>query len=480
MVPPVLWPVSRYDASLNITSLRHVPGSGVRVPLRREWEGEMAAGKRKVVKQVIDPGWEPYRDAGEVPLQIRDVKVILTAPDNIRLVIVKVETNEPGLYGLGCATFTQRPLVVKTAIEEYLRPLLIGRNPHDIEDIWQSAFVSSYWRSGPVLNNAMSGIDMALWDIKGKVANLPVYQLLGGKTRRAASLYVHASGRDFAEVEEDVARYREQGFRYIRCQVAVPGMSTYGASGKPKEGAAKSSVMQPEHLLPKQDHWDPKAYCRYVPKLFDHIRSRFGDEIELLHDVHERVDPMDAIRLAKELDQYRLFFLEDPFAPEDNGWFPMLRQHSVTPIAMGELYVNQHEYLPLIQQRLIDYIRIHISDIGGLTPARKLGAYCEFFGVRTAWHGPGDSSPVAHAANLALDLSSSNFGIQESYLFPERTRDVFPGCPEIRDGMLWSNERPGLGIDIDEKAAARYPFPVADLNGAWPPVRRPDGEVITP
>jgi mannonate dehydratase len=428
-----------------------------------------------VTSAAPDP-WPPYAAPGKEPVRIRDVKVILTAPDGIRLVIVKVETSEPGLYGVGCATFTQRPLAVVAAIEEYLKPFVIGKDVHEIEDIWQSAFVSSYWRSGPVLNNAMSGIDMALWDIKGKLAGMPVYQLLGGKTRKAAWVYVHASGSDFAEVEEDVQQYLERGFRYIRCQVAVPGSSTYGVGKKTKDQApARTS-----HLDPMQDPWDPAAYVRIVPKLFDHVRSRFGEEIELLHDIHERVAPMQAINLARDLDQFKLFFLEDPFAPEDNGYFPLLRQHSTTPIAMGELYVNPHEYVPLIQERLIDFIRVHISDIGGLSPARKLAALCEYYGVRTAWHGPGDASPVAHAANLQLDLACYNFGIQESYLFPERTQAVFPGCPEIRDGMMWSNEQPGLGIDIDETEAVKYPFPDAVYNGAWPAIRQPDGTVVRP
>jgi len=416
----------------------------------------------------------PWDTEGSGP-RIRDVRVILTAPDGIRLVVVKVETNEPELYGLGCATFTQRPLAVETAIEHYLKPQLIGCSPHDIEDIWSMLSVSSYWRSGPVLNNAMSGVDMALWDIKGKLAGMPLYDLLGGRCRVAAPLYVHASGRDTREVEEDARRFMSQGFRYIRCQIAVPGASTYGVAG-----ALDSEEPHPHHLRLQQDAWDPSAYVRIVPRLFEEMRSALGDEVELLHDIHERLPPIMAIGLAKELEPFRLFFLEDPFAPEDNGYFPLLRQQTAVPIAMGELYVNVNEFLPMIQNRLIDFIRVHLSDIGGITPARKLAALCEFFGVRTAWHGPGDVSPVGHAANLHLDLVAPNFGIQEGYLFPERTREVFPGTPEIRDGMLWANERPGLGIDIDEAASARYPFPEHPLNGAWPPVRLADGTVQRP
>jgi mannonate dehydratase len=401
--------------------------------------------------------------AGLPSLKITDVRAIATAPNGIRLVIVKVSTSEPGLYGLGCATFTQRPLAVITAIEQYLKPFLLGKDPDQIEDIYQSAYVSSYWRSGPILNNALGGVDQALWDIKGKRANMPVYQLLGGKVRQAAAVYVHASGQTFEEVEARVRHFMEQGYRHIRCQVAVPGYSTYGSRSDLGERP-----------------WEPGPYVRIVPQLFEHLRRQLGDEVELLHDVHERIPPIMAINLAKALEPYNLFFYEDPFAPEDNDYFRLLRQHSSIPIAMGELFVNQQEYVPLVKERLIDFMRVHISDIGGLSMARKLAAFCEFFGVRTAWHGPGDVSPVGHAANLQLDLACHNFGIQEASFFREETQAVFPGCPEIRAGYMWGNDRPGLGIDIDEALAAKFPYPEHPLNGAWPPVRREDGTVIRP
>ncbi len=420
---------------------------------------------------VIPPAWEP--SSGMPALRITRVKAICTAPDGIRLVVVKLETSEPGLYGLGCATFTQRPLAVVSAVHDYLEPFLIGRDPNDIEDIYQTANLSSYWRSGPVLNNALSGVDQALWDIKGKRAGMPVYQLFGGKCRMAAPLYAHASGNDLPELEAHARGFIEQGYRFVRCQIAVPGLSTYG-SGRP------GSVVAPAHLRPAQEPWEPGPYCRLVPRMFEHMRSQLGDDVELLHDMHERVPPSQAIQLAKDLEQFKLFFLEDVFAPEDVEYFRILRQQTAIPLAMGELFVNQAEYVPLIRDRLIDFIRVHISDIGGLSMARKLAAFCEFFGVRTAWHGPGDVSPVGHAANLQLDLACHNFGIQEQHVFSERTREVFPGCPEIRNGMLWSNEQPGLGIDLDETLAARYPFPEHPLNGAWPPVRRRDGTVIRP
>jgi mannonate dehydratase len=407
--------------------------------------------------------------------RITAVRPICTAPDGIRLIVVKIETSEPELYGIGCATFTQRPLAVVSAIRDYLAPFLIGRDAHRIEDIYQAAYVSSYWRSGPVLNNALAGVDQALWDIKGKLAGMPVYQLLGGKCRESVPLYAHATGRDLPELEESARAFMERGYSYVRCQIAVPRMSTYGS-----EAWALSATPMPARLGLEQAPWEPTVYCRLVPKMFEHLRLKLGEEVELLHDVHERVPPIQGIGLAKELEQYHLFFLEDLFAPEDSEYFRLVRQQTSTPIAMGELFVNQAEYVPLIRDRLVDFIRVHISAIGGLSMARKLAAFCEFFGVRTAWHGPGDVSPVGHAANLHLDLACHNFGIQEQHEFGENARAVFPGTPEIRDGAMWSNDRPGLGVDLDEGLAAKFPFPDHPYNGAWPEIRRLDGTVVRP
>lgn len=408
-------------------------------------------------------------EKGVPPTKIEDVKVILTAPNGIRLIVVKVLTSEPGLYGLGCATFTQRPLAVASAIEDYLKPFVIGRDVDRIEDIFQAAYVSSYWRDGPVLNNALSGIDEALWDIKGKRAGMPVYQLLGGKCREAVPVYVHASGETKEEVADRARQYMKQGYRYVRCQMAIPGLTTYGSRG--------GEVI--EALDPDQERtFEPTPYVRRIPELFEYLRMELGEDIELLHDVHERIPPIQAVWLAKALEPYRLFFLEDMFAPEDIEYFRMVRQQTATPIAMGELFVNHAQYEPLIRDRLIDFIRVHISDIGGFTMARKLAAFCEFMGVRTAWHGPGDVSPVGHAANMHLDLAIPNFGIQELSLFKEETKEVFPGCPEVHDGAMWPNDRPGWGIDIDEELAAEYPFP--EGSAAWPEIRRIDGTVIKP
>jgi mannonate dehydratase len=413
--------------------------------------------------------------------KITDVQTILTAPNGIRLVLVKVSTSEPGLYGWGCATFTQRALVVKTAIDEYLRPFLIGRRVDEIEDIYQSSYVSSYWRNGPVLFNAISGVDMALWDILGKRANLPLYQLLGGKVRHGADCYYHASGRDFQEVEDNARKGISLGFRYVRIQGGVPGLATYGArSGSPASAAGQAT----EAIGPTNPRaiWESAPYVRMLPKLFEHIRSKVGDEVELLHDVHERVQLNEAINLCKALEPYRLFFLEDPFPPEDNEWFRQLRQHTSIPIAMGELFNTVQEYLPLISNRLIDFIRIHISQIGGLSPARKVAALSEFFGVRTAWHGPGDASPVAHAAQLALELSTYNFGIHEGGNFPAETRAVFRGAPVQKDGYMIASDAPGHGVDVDEKLAAKFPIPSGPPNFdySWGTTRRKDGTVIRP
>lgn len=419
-------------------------------------------------------------------LRITGVRTILTAPEKITLVVVRIDTSEPGLYGLGCATFTQRARAVAEAVDSYLAPQLVGRDPADITDIGSSLLVSSYWRFGPVLNNALSGVDMALWDIKGKQAGLPVWQLLGGRCRTAVPVYAHASGRDAVEVEDNVRRYLDAGYRHVRCQVAVPGALTYGAPSTPDVGEPTSRTTSAttddghsrRSLAPRA--WNPDVYLEVVPALFAHLREQLGPDVHLLHDVHERLHPTQAVRLAKELEPFRLFFLEDLLAPEDLGWLPTIRTQTATPLAIGELFTNPAEYVPLVKDRLIDFVRCHISAIGGLTPAWRLASTAELFGIRTAWHGPADVSPVGHAANLALDLASPNFGIQEQHVFNEAAMEVFPGCPQVRDGHLWPSEAPGLGVDIDEKLAAKFP-PVDPLvNDAWTRTRLPDGTVQRP
>jgi len=408
-----------------------------------------------------------------VPI-IQDIGVIATAPAGLRLVVVKVTTNQAGLYGYGCATFTQRADLVVPAVEKYLKPFLVGKPADRIEDIWQACYNSSYWRNGPVLNNALSGVDMALWDIKGRMAGMPVYQLLGGKCREAVDCYTHVSGREIAEVVESARRAMAQGFRHIRVQVGIPGMAAYGAGrgGDSTERLHSSPV------------FEAAAYIRRSLSLLDACRSKLGEEVELLHDVHERISPTQALQFAKDVEKFHLFFLEDLLSPEDIDYFRMVRHQCSTPLAMGELFNSPHEWRPLISEKLIDFIRIHLSQAGGLTPCRKIAAMAEQCGVRTAWHGPGDVSPIGHAANVALDLACYNFGIQEYSSFNERTQEVFSNCPVMKNGYLYANEAPGWGMEVNETAAAKYPFGFGEsgdrkqYNGGWGEIRRRDGTII--
>ncbi|MDE0298469.1 MAG: starvation-sensing protein RspA [Candidatus Poribacteria bacterium] len=395
---------------------------------------------------------------------IEDVQTILTQPEGSRLIVVKIMTSQPGLYGLGCATFTQRFHAVHTAIEKHLKPFLIGRDVSRIEEIWQMAMVNGYWRNGPVLNNAISGADQALWDIKGKQAGMPLYQLLGGKCREGAAVYGHADGRDEHEVEDSVRKYMAQGYRYIRIQ-----MGGYGGQAE--------KLVKPDGAPPGA-YFDPKAYMRDMLHMMEHVRSKVGDEIELLHDIHERLKPIDAVQFAKDVERFKLFFLEDPLAPEDLEWFQHIRQQCATPIAMGELFNSPREWQPLIADKLIDFLRMHVSQMGGITPARNAAAFANMYGIRTAWHGPGDTSPVGHAANLHLDLWAPNFGIQEWCRFSDSVYEVFPGTPEVRNGYMYPNDQPGLGIDVNEELAAKYPC--ADEVVDWTQTRLPDGSPTRP
>ena len=401
--------------------------------------------------------------------RIRDIGVIECQPQGARLTVVKITTDQDGLYGYGCATFTQRADLVKPAVEKYLKPFLLNKTTDRIEDIWQSCYDSSYWRNGPVLNNAISGVDQALWDIKGRQAGMPVYQLAGGKCREAADTYAHASGAEYADVVENAKKYMAQGFRNVRVQVGLPGMAGYGSR---HTNAGRPPALHDKPLF------DREAQMRRGLKLLEICRSELGEEVQLLHDMHERLTPNEAVQFCKEAEQYHMFFLEDPLSPEDLGYFRQIRQNCATPIAMGELFNSPHEWQPLITEELIDYIRVHVSEVGGFSPARKIAILAEPFGVRTAWHGPGDVSPVGHMANVTLDLVSYNFGIQEYTPFNERTQAIFQGCPQMRDGYLWVNENPGWGIEIDEKEAAKAPFTASPLNGGWGEIRLRDGTVI--
>jgi mannonate dehydratase len=405
--------------------------------------------------------------------KIKDIQVIATAPAGLRLTVVKILTDEDGLYGYGCGTFTQRADLVNAAVERYLKPFLIGHPTDRIDDIWQACYNSSYWRNGPVLNNAISGVDQALWDIKGRQAGMPVYQLVGGKCREAADCYTHASGVDAEHCIDQARKFMEQGFRNVRVQVGVPGMASYGSSRSDIKVAA----------LHEGPVFDSAAQWRLSVKLIEEARKQLGEEVGLLHDMHERYTPNQAVQFAKAVEPCRLFFLEDPLSPEDIAYFRQIRQQCSTPIAMGELFNSPHEWTPLITERLIDYMRMHVTQMGGFTPARKVAAMGEIFGVRTAWHGPGDVSPVGHMVNVTLDVTCYNFGIQEYSPFNDRLQEVFHGCPVMKNGYLYVNESPGWGIEVDEKEAAKYPYGTgegrrAQLNGGWGEIRRPDGTII--
>lgn len=413
-------------------------------------------------------------------VKIKDIRTICTAPEGINLVTVKVETNQPGLYGLGCATFAYRHLTVQHLIENYLKPLLVGRDAENISELWQLMHQNGYWRNGPIENNAISGIDMALWDIKGKLAGMPLYQLFGGKVREGIPVYRHVDGKDIEEICENIQRFQEMGITHLRCQCGGYGGETYGCTPKSAPMGAHPGV-----------YLDSRKYMRDTVKLFEQIRNRIGYDMELVHDVHERIAPIEAVKLAKELEAFDLFFLEDPVPLEQIEWLKVLREQTSIPIAQGELFNNACEWKTLITERYIDYIRVHLSQIGGITPARKLQIFAEQFGVRTAWHGPGDMSPVAHAANIHIDLAAQNFGVQEwSGIEPPNfviqdlkgpkgaLLDVFPGLPEFKNGYVYANDKQGLGVDIDEDEAKKYPC--ENTVTTWTQTRLRDGALQTP
>jgi mannonate dehydratase len=402
---------------------------------------------------------------------IKEIRCLRTRA-NGSWVIVKVITDQPGLYGIGSATDHYHAQTVVAAIEEGLGPRLIGRKAGNLEDNWQAAFTSAYWRNGSILNTALGGIDMALWDIQGKEAGLPVYRLLGGPCRAAVPCYAHAGGNDLAALEEDVRRYLEEGYPVIRCQ-----LGPYGGGGFIEAERAG----RPKNAWPQTAAFDDEAYLQNIPAMFEHLRSRLGFGPKLTHDVHEHLRPHNAVTLAKLLEPYRLFFLEDVLPPEQIAWFRLIRQQCTTPQAMGELFVNPHEWTPLITERLIDFIRVRVSKAAGITPCRKIAALCEWFGVQTAWQEGGDNDPVNQMAAAHLDLASWNFGIQEENHFRAEELEAFPGHAVIEGGYLYANDRPGLGIDIDEAKAAR----LLDTERSRRPHhmaedRRADGTIVRP
>jgi len=398
------------------------------------------------------------------PMRITSCQAIVCCPGR-NFVTVKIVTDK-GIVGWGDATLNGRELAVVTLVNEHLAPLLIGQDPLRIEHLWQSLYLGAYWRGGPVQNTALSGIDMALWDILGKSAGLPVYQLLGGRCRDGALAYVHAGGKTEQDVAAAVKQQMAQGFKAVRVQMEASKGCAYGE----KHAAAHRQG------LPRVGVWEPTPYLRLVPRLVEHVRREVGDEVELLHDVHQRLTPTQAAGLARELEPYHLFFLEDPFGPEHVEGLGAIRAVSATPIAIGELFTDITTCIRPVSNRWLDYLRCDLGHVGGITAARKLASIAEPFAVKTAWHGPPDLSPIGHAANVHMDLAISNFGIQEWQPHAEtrpggKAAEVFRGGVTCRDGYLDVPDSPGLGVEFDEAAAANYPYKRDYL----PTVRRADG-----
>jgi mannonate dehydratase len=406
--------------------------------------------------------------------KVTDVKCIRTRA-NGSWTIVKVLTDQPGLYGIGSASDYRHSETVVKAVET-IAPMVIGREAGQIEDIWQSVYTSGYWRNGSICNTALGAIDVALWDIKGKEAGMPVYALLGGPCRAAVLCYAHAGGADLAALEDSVRGYMEEGYQVIRCQLGA-----YGGGGFLDPEQAKLPRNAWPENQPQARIFDDEAYLENIPRMFEYLRSKIGFGIKLTHDVHEHLHPHNAVRLAKLLEPYRLFFLEDVLPPEQVHWFRLIREQCTTPQAMGELFVNPHEWVPLITERLIDYVRVRISKGAGITQCRKIAALCEWFGVHTAWQEGGDNDPVNQMAACHLDLASWSFGIQEENHFRPEELEAFPGHAVLEGGYLYANEQPGLGIDVDEvKAAALLDADLAGRPRLYTVDRRTDGTVVRP
>jgi mannonate dehydratase len=390
---------------------------------------------------------------------ITNVDVIVTCPGR-NFVTVRITTDE-GVTGVGDATLNGRELAVEAYLREHLVPQLVGRDPLRTEDIWHYLYRGAYWRRGPVTMTAIAGIDTALWDIKGKVAGLPVYQLLGGRSRDGVTVYGHASGATVDEAVASTQSYLSRGYRAVRVQSAIPGLdSTYGIGG----AQAGAQAYEPaDSALPTENVWDTEAYLTHVPTLFEAVRSEVGPGPRLLHDVHHRLTGNEAARLGKELEPYHLTWMEDPVPAELQDAFRQIRRHTTTPVATGEVFSSIWDCELLIRERLIDYIRTTVVHAGGITHLRRIFDLAALYDVRTGSHGATDLSPVCMAAALHVDTAIPNFGLQEYMPHTAETDEVFPHDYWFEDGMLHVGESPGLGVDIDLEKAAEYPYRPASL-----------------
>lgn len=389
-------------------------------------------------------------------MKIKDIRVIVASPGR-NFVTVKVIT-EDGVYGIGDATVNGRELAVASYLEEHVVPCLIGRDAGAIEDIWQYLYRGAYWRRGPITMAAISGIDMALWDIKAKAAGMPLYQLLGGASRKHVMVYSHAQGMSIEATVEAVLAKKEQGYAAIRAQCGIPGLPAIYGTGKGSDQAAGMV-----EALPHEEVWSTSKYLRHIPKLFDKLRAAVGDDLHLLHDAHHRLTPIEAARLGRDLEPFRLFWLEDPVPAELQEGYRLIRQHTTTPIALGEVFNTIWDARLLIEEQLIDYIRTTSVHAGGVTGLRRMFDFAAIYHVRTACHGPMDVSPVAMGANLHVDLWVPNFGIQEYSGYTEATHAMFPHAWGGEGGYLHPGDAPGHGVDIDEAVAAKYPYERAYL-----------------
>lgn len=389
-------------------------------------------------------------------MKIIAAKVIVSCPGR-NFVTLKIVTDQ-GIYGIGDATLNGREKAVVAYLEDYLVPALIGRDPHQIEDIWQFFYRGAYWRRGPVGMTALAAIDVALWDIKAKAANMPLYQLLGGRSRDRIMSYTHANGKDLESTLEAVAKAKAKGYKAIRVQSGIPGIAkTYGVA------TSQKNYEPADADLPSTEVWSTEKYLNFVPELFAAVRKEFGNELHLLHDVHHRLTPIEAARLGKDLEPYRLFWMEDAVPAENQESFKLIRQHTTTPIAVGEVFNSIHDCRELIQNQLIDYIRTTIVHAGGITHVRRIADFASLFNVRTGFHGATDLSPVCMGAALHFDYWVPNFGIQEHMAHNELTEEVFSHAYQFNDGFFTPGETPGHGVDIDEALAAKYPYKRACL-----------------
>jgi mannonate dehydratase len=389
-------------------------------------------------------------------MKIVDAKVIITCPGR-NFVTLKVVT-EDGVYGLGDATLNGRELAVASYLTDHVVPCLIGRDARRIEDMWQYLYKGAYWRRGPVTMSAISAVDTALWDILGKVLDTPVYDLIGGRSRDSVLVYGHANGRDLEDTVAAVGTYAEMGYKAIRAQSGIPGLaSTYGV------GKGDLYYEPAEKGLPSESLWSTEKYLNFTPTLFRRLREEFGDDLHLLHDAHHRCTPIEAARLGKSLEPYHLFWLEDAVPAEAQESFRLVRQHTTTPLAVGEIFNTIHDCYQLIQEQLIDYIRTTVVHAGGISHLRKIASLAELYHVRTGSHGATDLSPVCMAAALHFDISVHNFGIQEYMRHTPETDAVFPHAYTFQDGTMYPGDRPGLGVDMDETLAAKYPYDRAFL-----------------